>query len=112
MQSQQGESDENADACQHVGERFVGLVPIYDESPAKNEGGSQCDKQEAPSLRQSLPARKHALPSPDVSHGAKHDRNNAEENKTRPMQSLNVHAHGRKKRRKNERSEDQRPPLG
>jgi len=111
IQRQYGECDENADACQDVSERLVRPVPVCDESRAKNDGGRHCNQEEASNRRQSLPSRKHTLPSPDVSHGAEHDRDNADQYEAPPLQPLHVHADGRKERRKNDRGNNQRPPM-
>jgi hypothetical protein len=87
-------------------------VPICDESRGQNNGGRQCNKEEAPDFRQAFPTRKHAIPSPQISNPAQQARYKAEDYETPSMESLHVQAHGCKKRRKDNRSQHQPAPPG
>jgi len=70
IKSQQGECNENADTCHHVGELFVWLVTIDDESCDQNNGRRQCNKENAPDLWQSFPGWEHAIAGPEISYRA------------------------------------------
>ena len=64
IRSQQGECYQHTNTCQQVGEFFVWFVSICDEPRTENNGSHQENKKEPFDLWQSLPGRKHAIPSP------------------------------------------------